>query len=98
MRNCSTRAVKDPPLTGPSMTQPGEECQRLPIPVRNPGQQWCAARTPAARAGHAGLDPGLVDKDRPGWINAVLMGSPAHPQPSQLRAFRLTRQQRFSGR
>jgi hypothetical protein len=63
------------------VSQAGEGGQRLPVPVGNLGQKWLAARAPAVRAGHVGLNPGLVNEDEPSWIKAMLIAAPAGPQP-----------------
>ena len=89
------RPVDDARCDDAVVSQPGEEGRRLPVPVRNLGQKWLASRAPAARAGHVGLDPGLVDENQPGWIKAVLIVAPSCPQPRQARPFRLAWQQSF---
>jgi len=43
--------------------------------------QALALRSPAAQRGHVGLDPGLVDEDEPGRIEAPLSRLPP-PTPA----------------
>ena len=77
------------------VTQSGEEGQGFPVPVRDMRAKPLAARAPAARPGHVGLDPCLVDEDQSLGIKPVLVRPPARPEPCHLRAHLLTGHQRF---
>ena len=48
-------------------------------------------RRPAAKAGHVGLRPGLVDEDQALGIDEALIGSPARAMASYVRAILLSR-------
>lgn len=60
--------------------KPSHEGQRLPVSMRHPAQKRGAASAPAAHPGHVGLDPGLIHKDEPSWVNLVLVRFPALPE------------------
>lgn len=79
------RAIQNQGCDDTVVPQPGQKSQRLPMAMWDLGQIGLATRTPAAGAGHVGFHPGLVDKDQTSWINPVLMGLPARPEPGQLR-------------
>jgi len=89
------RAIEDEGRDDPVASQPGEEGERFPMPMRNPGEQGLASGRPAPRAGHVGFHPGLIDKDEPRGIKLVLMRFPAFPEPRHLRAQLLACYQRF---
>ena len=89
------RPVDDARCDDAVVSQPGEEGERLPVPVRNLGQERLTSWAPAARAGHVGLNSGFVDEDQPSWIKAMLISAPACPQLRQARPFRLAWQKCF---
>ncbi len=73
------------------VAQSGEERRRLPVAVRDLGDEPSAALRPAVEAGHVGLGPGLVDEDEPRRIDAPLMASPAQSMALHVRAVLLAR-------
>lgn len=89
------RAVGDQRSNDLVMAQPSQEGQGLPVAEWRLADQLGAARRPAAQAGHVGLDPGLIDKDQSGRVQAMLVGFPARPQPRRPRPILFAGQQRF---
>ncbi len=65
-------AVKDAGRGETAATQGCEESHRPPVTVRSKTAQSFALRSPAAKRGHVGLDPGLVNKHQPVRIKPVL--------------------------
>ena len=72
-----------------------EKRQRLPMAVRDFGDERLSAAAPAARAGHVGFGPGLIDKNKAGWINPGLVFFPAQPAPGDVSAMLLVGEQGF---
>ena len=73
----------------------GEKRQRLPVAVRDFGEERLAAAAPAARAGHVRFGPGLVDKNKARWINPGLVSFPAEAAPGDVGAVLLGGEQGF---
>lgn len=57
------RAVQHEGRHDPVVAQPGQEGERLPMAVWHLGKIGLTARAPAARAGHVGFYPRLIDED-----------------------------------
>ena len=89
------RPVKDERGYDAVVAQSGEEGQGLPVAVRNMGREPLAPRSPAASAGHVGLDPSLIYKNQSLGIKSVLVRLPPDPEPRHLRAKPLAGHQRF---
>lgn len=70
-------AIKHPGRIDAASPEPGHEGERLPVPMGRPALKRGTAFAPAAQTGHVGLDPGLIHKDEPSWINLVLVRFPA---------------------
>ena len=70
------RPIKDKRRTEPVTAQTGDECQRLPVPMRNLCHQALSRSRPATQTGHVGLCPGLIDKDQAPWVDLMLMFLP----------------------
>jgi hypothetical protein len=66
------RAVEDARRRELVATQGAQEGQRSPVAMRRKARQAMALRPPSAKRGHAGLDPGLVDKHQMPWIETCL--------------------------
>ena len=77
------------------VSQRGEKRQRLPMAVRDLGDEWLAAAAPAARAGHVGFGAGLVDKNKTRWVNPGLVFFPAEAAPGDVGAVLLGGEQGF---
>jgi len=73
------------------VAQCGQESGRLPMAVRDFGDQPASARRPAAAAGHVRLGPGFVDEDQPRRVDAPLMLSPSQTMALYVRAVLLAR-------
>jgi hypothetical protein len=80
-----TGAVEQARRVEAVVAQSGEERRRLPMAVRDLGDEPSAERRPAVEASHVGLGPGLVDEDEPRRIDALLMVSPAQPMALHVR-------------
>jgi hypothetical protein len=88
-RGVPARAVRGGGLRG-GRERDGDAAHRLPQPVRHGGHQALAARGAAARAGHVGGGPGLIEEHQPhgieprrrldpsparfGYVGTVLLG------------------------
>jgi hypothetical protein len=53
-------------------SQGGDECRRLPMAVRDAGEQALAAQAAAIAPRHVGGSTGLVDEDKACGVQAVL--------------------------
>jgi hypothetical protein len=71
------RPIEHPRGIDPLEPEPSHEGQRLPVAMRHPAHKRGPTSTPAAHPGHVGLDPGLIHKDEPSWVNRVLVRFPA---------------------
>ena len=89
------RPVDDAGRDDAVVPQACEEGERLPMSVRDLGQQRRAARAPTAGARHVGLGPGFIHEDQACGIKPVLMRPPACSSACQVRPVRLAGQQRF---
>ena len=81
-RICSTYATKAGPFPGQRggqavRSQRGHDGRRLPVPVRDGGDEACAAGTPPVAAGQLGLDRGLIHEDEAGAVEVGRLGAPA---------------------
>ena len=63
--------------------------------VRDFGDERLAPAAPAARAGHVGFGPGLVDKNKARWINPGLVFFPAETAPGNVGPVLLGGEQGF---
>ena len=68
------------------VSQRGEKRQRLPMALRDFGEEGLAATAPAARADHVGLGPGFINKNKTGWVNPGLVFFPAEAAPGDVEA------------
>ena len=57
--------------------QPGDKCQRFPVPVRHLVDQRLALCVPAMGAGHVGLGPGFINEDHALGVYPALDPVPA---------------------
>lgn len=76
-------------------TQGAEEGQRAPVAVRGEGSEPLAFPPPSAQRRHVGLDPGFVDEDEPGRIEAGLPDLPAPAPAGDVGTGLLKGEQRF---
>ena len=67
----------------------GQKRQCLPMAVRDFGDERLAAAAPATRARHVGFGPGLINKNKAGWINPGLVFFPAQAAPGNVGAILL---------
>ena len=67
------------------VTQPRQEGQGLPVPMRGFPDEPLAASAPASERRHVGLGPSLVDEDQAGRIDRRLMRFPARSPPGDVR-------------
>jgi hypothetical protein len=88
-------AINDPRGINAIEAQGCDEGECLPVTVRNPRRQALSPRSPAAQRCHVGLDPGLVEKDEPFRVDAMLMGLPSLPLASDVWSILLGRQNAF---
>ncbi len=77
------------------LPQRGEKRQRLPVAVRNLGDERLAAATPAAGAGHVRFGPGFVNENKAGGINPRLVFFPAEAAPGDIGTVLLGGEQGF---
>ena len=77
------------------MAERGEKRQGFPLAVRDFGDERLAAAAPAARAGHVGFGPGLIDENKAGWVNPRLVFSPAQAAPCDVGPVLLGGEQGF---
>ena len=89
------RAVENEGGVDPVVSQRCEEGQRSPVPMRHLGEQLVSSRSPAAKARHVGLGPGLVDDDQPRWIKPALMHLPAQAPSCDVGAILFGGEQSF---
>ena len=89
------RAVEQDRGVDPVMTQRGQEGECAPFAAGSLSDEALASLRPAARAGHVGLGPSLVDKDQTTWIKTVLMALPAITPTRHVRPVLLGGVQRF---
>src|ERR1700730_14832180 len=80
------RAVEDARRRELVATQSAEEGQRSPVAMRRKAPQSMPLRPPSGKRGHAGLDPGLVDKHQMPWIETCLPCPPAPPPAGHVGA------------
>jgi hypothetical protein len=59
--------------------------------VRDLVDEALSLRRPAAKPGHVGLGPGLVDEDQTPGIDQPLIGAPARAMAADVRAILLAR-------
>jgi hypothetical protein len=77
-------AVKNPRRVDAIQAEPSHEGERLPASMRDFRLKRGAALAPAAHARHVRLDPCLIHKDKPPWVNFVLMRLPAGAKARRL--------------
>jgi len=77
------------------VAQSGEESRCVPMTMRDFIDQTLAARRPSVEARHVGFDPGFVDEDEAGGIDAPLIGAPAGAMPAYVRAILLAGDEGF---
>ncbi len=49
-------------------------------------RQWPSPRAPAMGPDHVGLGPGLIDEDKPRWIDLALIPLPTRAAPGHVRS------------
>lgn len=84
------RAVKHARRDHSVTPQTRDKSQRLPMPVRNFGDQALPHGATAMQAGHVCLGPGLIDKNQPGTIDFALMLFPQMTPTRDTRPILLT--------
>jgi hypothetical protein len=89
------RAVEDAGRVDAIDTQSGEERHRLPMAVRNLGRQTATTLVPSPQRRHVGLRPRLVDEDETGWVDLLLVASPALAAARDVRPILLGRKHAF---
>jgi hypothetical protein len=89
------RAVEDAGRYEFRATQSAKKDHGAPMIVRDEAAQPFPLWTPAAQRRHIRLDPGLVDKDETGRIQAALPRLPPLTPPRDVGAALLKREQRF---
>jgi hypothetical protein len=89
------RAVEDAGRYEFSATQSTQKGHCAPMTMRGEAAQPFAPWTPAAQRRHIRLDPGLVDEDQTGRIQAALPGLPPLTPPRDVGAALLKREQSF---
>ena len=77
------------------MAQSGEERQRLPVTMRNFGDEAFATQDAAVGAGHVRFGPGLIDEDEARGIERPLMPPPPEPPARNVRSILLAGVQAF---
>ncbi len=78
-------AIQDARGTNAIGPQTGDKGQRLPVAMRDFGDQALATRAPPADRRHVRLGPGLIDKDQARGVNLVLMAFPELPFARHVR-------------
>lgn len=66
--------------------QSGQKRLGVPVSVGYVGWHTLALAPPPTQRGHIGLDPGFIDKDQTGWIEAALQGFPAPAAAGNIRS------------
>ena len=89
------RPIEDARCNKPVAAQRAEEGQSAPVTVRSKCAQPFALWSPATQRRHVGLDPGLIDEDEPGGIEAILPGAPSRPPARDVCARLLKGEQCF---
>ena len=69
----------------------GVQTCALPISLRDLVDEALSLRRPAAKPGHVGLRPGLVDEDQTPGIDEPLIGAPARSVTADVRTILLAR-------
>src|SRR6266480_1470824 len=92
-RGPSHRAVEHQGRDDAALAQAGDKGRGAPVAVRHRCDQALAARRPAIKAGHLGVEPGLIEEDEPAPVHVALPGPPALPAPGDIRAVLLGRSQ-----
>ena len=85
------RAVEQAGRVDAVVAQGGEERRGLPLALRDLVDEALSLRRPAAKPGHVGLGPRLVDEDQTPGIDAALIGSPARAMAAYVRTILLAR-------
>jgi hypothetical protein len=89
------RAVEDAWRGEFVAAQGAQEGQGSPMAMRGKAAQALSPWPPAAKRGHVGLDPRLVDEDQTRRIEAPLPRSPAPTPPRDVGPRLLKSEQRF---
>lgn len=76
-------------------SQGSHERHGVTVAVRHSVHQTLALRAPAAEAGHVGLRPGFINKDKPSCINLILMTLPLRAPTCDVGTFLLAGVQSF---
>ena len=85
------RAVEQAGRIDPVVSQGGKKRRGLPLALRDFVDEALSLRRPAAKPGHVGLGPSLVDEDQTPGIDAALIGSPARAMAAYVRTILLAR-------
>lgn len=80
------RTIKDARGSQFIDAQCGQKGLGTPVPVGNIGWNTRALAAPSAQGCHIGLDPGLVDEDQPGRIEATLPSLPTPAAAGNIRS------------
>jgi len=89
------RAVEHARRGDPIVTQRGEERHGLPMSMRHPGEEPCAAQTAPMGSRHVGLGPSLVDEDEALRLELALVAPPSRAAPGDVGALLLAGVQAF---
>ena len=85
------RAVEQAGRIDAVIAESGKERRGLPLALRDLVDEALSLRRPAAKPGHVGLGPRLVDEDQTPGIDAALIGSPARAMPAYVGTILLAR-------
>ena len=72
-----------------------DEGHGFPVAMRRPGHKPATLGTPAAQRRHVRLDPGIIDEDKTGGIDAGLTRLPAFAFARDVRPILLAGEQAF---
>ena|GEM_PF-1813565 len=75
------RAIKHQRRDDAIASQSRQEGHGVPMTIGSLGHQLMTPSAPAAKTGHIGLDPCLINEDQPCGIKAVLVPAPTRPKP-----------------
>jgi hypothetical protein len=87
--------IDEPGRLDTVMAERRKEGHRIPVTIRRLGFQAFSSWAPATQRRHICFGPGLVDKDEPSWINAILIPCPLGAPPSNVGTILLCGQKCF---
>src|SRR5206468_2396001 len=85
------RSIEQAGRVNPILAKSGKERRGLPAALRDLVDEALSLRRPAAKPGHVGLCPGLIDEDQTPGIDEPLIGAPARSMAAYVRAILLAR-------